>query len=675
MFALLCLAFLKTDRLSRIIATRFGLQLHPQQIFGSLLLLFFGGLVALGITGSSLGLAVKQVSFLQSDAIELFGEAQGARSDEWVVFTPYAIAQYNHSPPFPIINNNIGEDGQNMLVVGMAGSPVMHISSIAKPATWGFFLFDLKRALSWYWNFPFFACLFSLWAVISLISPGNWRTGFLLSLLFCVSPYVAAWSNWPAYATFFPSLALVLVVAILRSERSILPLVLGCILGLTLAGFALILYPPWQISISYVFLALMIGIVIRDELYRSITKRRLLAFGISFILAGAILFLWWHNAKEAIHAMQDTVYPGQRRAVSGGSVTLADLLRGFTNIMTLNRLNSPYNNQSEIASFTYFLLPLGFLFFTQAKRKLLTAVDVSMAAIIGMILIFMTIGFPLEISRPSLWGRVPPNRADLALGLATLLLCGSLLMRSGNSDPIRTNVTLNRTAFCGAIAWAALVMVGIFNLPQSIFNELSKGVLCALFAFVLATGYFLAVGRTKEFIYLSLGLAVATTFPFNPIIAAPNAIDIKVSSDIRKAMSDSAANARILVLDTQVPSMYLLANGLAVTSGVFYYPQKSFWARLDETQKATNVYNRYQHLIFTGGPVKAPEQFHIETPSLDHVRVILDMKNFDFRRTGANMVVAPKQREHELLSNPTMSLVSSEDGWSWYQVKNASHTQ
>ena len=38
-----------------------------------------------------------------------------------------AISQVYHYPKSPIVNNNWGSDGHNMLVVGMTGVPVAHI--------------------------------------------------------------------------------------------------------------------------------------------------------------------------------------------------------------------------------------------------------------------------------------------------------------------------------------------------------------------------------------------------------------------------------------------------------------------------------------------------------------------------------------------------------------------
>src|SRR6185437_13647930 len=119
------------------------------------MLISYFSLIALGISGSSIGLLYRSFSSEVKTTTIAFSP-KPIRSDEWGVFTPMAIGQFNHKPAFPIINQNIGLEGENMLIFGMTGMPVKHISALAKPATWGFFLFDLKSALAWYWWFPIF---------------------------------------------------------------------------------------------------------------------------------------------------------------------------------------------------------------------------------------------------------------------------------------------------------------------------------------------------------------------------------------------------------------------------------------------------------------------------------------------------------------------------------------
>lgn len=659
--------YFQAHNLSKVFFSITHYSINAPVIFGFTLLLSFLALLSMGLTGSSLRIGLQQTSFVQSDIINVFGKNQFIRGDEYLVFTPFSMAQYNHFPKFPIVNTNIGEDGQNMLVVGMTGVPVAHVSSIAKPATWGFFLFDLQRALSWYWYFPIFACLFALWGVIALLLPGNWRASFLVALWFSVSPYVAAWSNWPAYAVFFPSLAFISVIAILRAQSNYLLVVLGCILGVVLAGFVLLLYPPWQVSLAYVFFALLIGIVVRDKLYRNFNAVRLVAFGIAIMISGLILWEWWRSAHLAIQAMLSTVYPGQRSAVVGGSVSFPYLLRGVSNFITLHKIDGAYSNQSEIASFCYLLLPLLLSFVLRLYQKAVGVLEIVLVASISFILYFMLVGVPVEVAQFSLWGRVTPQRADIALGLSYIILCGLLLSPGMKCIPNKMSIRI--TAFVVALVWTTIAFNRISHIHASILSGFSPGVFVGLFFVVVIAGYCLAMGKFQEFIYLNLALSVATIWPFNPINIAPHGITTtSFINGFNEKKSGHVASQRILVLETQVPAMYLLASGLPVVNGVFYYPQSSLWERLDKNHTEANTYNRYQHLIFSGGVVENRDNYRIESPFPDQVRVVVNLERFDFRKTGAGFIAAPQYEGMALRKNTALTYMKNEKGWSWFQV-------
>jgi len=665
LFILVCLAYFQAEKLSGLIFSKADYFANPPAIFGLALFLCFVVLVGLGVTGSSFGLGLQQTPFVHSDEMNIWGKDRPIRSDEWLVMTPLAVSQYSHQPKFPVVNSNIGEAGENMLIVGMTGVPVAHISSIAKPATWGFFLFDLRRALSWYWCFPIFAGLFALWGVVALLLPGKWRLSFLTSLWFCVSPYVVAWSNWPAYAVFFPSIALLLFIAILQSRNKYLILTYGGILGVACAGFFLVLYPPWQVSLAYLFLALAVGVVVREKLYRNFTKIRLASYGVALIVSSWILWRWWLDAHQAVQAMLDTVYPGQRSADTGGGVSFPGLLRGYSNFITLYKLDGAYSNQSEIASFSYSLLPLIALFVLRIYQKAIGAVEIALAVSVNFFLYFMLVGIPIDVAQISFLSRVPSFRSDLSLGLSYIILCGVLL--SSGARPITKKISVRSLALAVALIWAAIAFNSVSKLHPGILSNSPPAVFVGLFIAAVVCGYWLVLGK-REYIYLSLALSVSTTCLFNPLNIAPHSVAATPSINglLKK-------QTRILVLETQVPAMFLLASGHAVANGIFYYPPKALWERLDKKRTNANTYNRYQHLFFSGGAVGNKDHYRIESPQADVVRVVVDLARFDFRKTGAGLIVGPEKLESSLQKNPTIAYVKSDNGWSWFQVAEGSN--
>ena len=227
----------------------------------------FALLVALGWTGLSLQLLSGTSG--SPDAPAFFApessvrpvalDPQVIRSDEWLVITPSALAQVHHQPPYPVVNTRLGVDGQNMMVIGMTGVPVLHVSAIAKPATWGFFALPLPNALAWYWFFPFFGCLLALWAFLEKIAPERTCRNLALSLLFCLAPYGTGWSYWPLYTAFFAAAGLWSVISMVQARTARRLWIFAILCGLFSAGFALVLYPPWQIPMALLALLLLVG--------------------------------------------------------------------------------------------------------------------------------------------------------------------------------------------------------------------------------------------------------------------------------------------------------------------------------------------------------------------------------------------------------------------------------
>lgn len=448
-------------------------------------------------------------------------------------------------------------------------------------------------------------------------------------------------------------------------------LALGCILGLALTGYVLVLYPPWQVSLGYVFLALFIGIVVRDQLYKEFNKTKLASFAAAVIITGGLLWQWWVDAQFAIQAIMATVYPGQRATLTGGTMILRTFLRGFINFITFYKFNNAFSNQSEIASFYYLLLPLAFLFGLRVFQKTVGAVEIVLLSVMAFILFYMFNGIPLELAKFSLWGRVPPQRADLAVGFSYILL-SALLLKSGQ-PPIASNFPVKLTAFTFALMWAVITTQRISRLYESLISDFSIPVRMGFLFIVFTAGYWLSLGKSKAFISLNLLLCVATIIWFNPVNIAPNNINAEPILDkINKISSGSIKKPRILVLQTQYPAMYLLAGGLPVANGVFYYPPKSLWDRLDKDHSEVKIHNRYQHLIYSGGIAGNNDHYRIVLPQkeIDVVKVVVDLEYFDFRKTGAGLIVAPAHEEDILRKNLGLNYIIKENGWSWFQIIN-----
>lgn len=639
-------------------------------ILGATIAFVFAILVACGVTGSSLELGAGKADFLDCQSIHLFGNAKPIRSDEWSLFTPLALAQANHHPAFPVINRNLGVEGQNMLILGMSGMPVAHISALAKPATWGFFLFDQRRALAWYWWFPIFGSLLALWGVFTLLIQRRHLLTLALAAWFCLSAYSAVWSHWPLYAVFFPSAALCALMAILRGQPLWRLACLSVMLGLALAGFLFFLYPPWQIPVAWLYLPLAIALIAREKLYLQITFFKLATLGLALAIAGMLAWFWWSDAREAVLLMLNTVYPG-RRVDTGGHTPIVALLRGITNLVALYRLQAPCLNQSEIISFVYLFAPLLAAIITNFRTNRFARMpEAALLLTAGFALIFMTIGIPKTLAQWSLWGMTTERRADLALGLAYYMLCG--LAIGAPRGQIRPQPGSHRhtiMAHAIAVSWALFSLIILLRLPANISLGLSPGVAAVLFCAAWLGGVWLVKGNASAFLALNIGWSAMSSLTFNPALIAPRSIGI--TPQLQHELQAHSPNcARVLAIGNRsVTATFLQASGVATVNGVFYYPQFGFWRKFDPRGMHSEIYNRFHHLVFEIGVADYPNGVYACLPYPDLVRMVVDPQKFDFAQAGAQLLVAPAANEAQLRATAELKFIGRIGGQAWFKVE------
>lgn len=633
----------------------------------------YAALVAGGITGSSLGALVGTSQYpnplldASSTVLRLAGSPRSVRSDEWLVLGGSALAQVNHQPPFPVVNRLLGLDGQNMMVIGMTGVPVAHVSTLARPATWGYFFLPLRQALAWHWYFPFFACLLALWSLLQTLAGDRPVRNLGLTLLFCSAPYAAGWSNWPLYVTAWACGALALALRMLHQPASAVRVALqGVAQGWLLACFALTLYPPWQIPLAT--LCLLLFAVRAVPVWRSQQGRwaAMPGFGCAALVCAMLLFAWWAGAQDAIAAMEATVYPGQRAALHGGDMPAAALLRGYSNVDTLAHLRYSLLNASEFASYFFLFLPLGWL----ALRQVRTAEPGLAAALLAFTcfaLFFAVAGVPPLLAQALLWHRVPGPRLDLVLGLTSVLLL-ALLPPTGT--PASQRVYAGPRMAAGlAIAWALTVATALHAIPADFYPHLSVTLLLTLSACATAMAYLWMRGHLGVAITLQLLVNLVAIATFHPIGRAP--AHVVASMETLQHALDTATGApvRVLALDrSSASSMGLAATGIPVVGGAFYYPQPTLWDAAHLPPPSWSTVNRYQHLAFVTGAPGGVEPYTITAPAPDEVLVTVDPGRFDFSRTGAQRVVAGLEAA-DLGHNPSLRLLGRSGGWTWFAVR------
>ena len=155
------------------------------------------------------------------------------------------------------------------------------------------------------------------------------------------------------------------------SQKGSTLIISAIFLGLSLPGFVMFIYPPWQVSLGYLFLLIFAGLFIRDKLYGSfkpLYRYRLLALLGAVALSGALIGAYLKVCLPDMKIMSATVYPGQRVSL-GGDTSFALLFEGLYNLWTLFTTPIGLLNATEAASY-YYLFPAVILAMCLSKRFL-----------------------------------------------------------------------------------------------------------------------------------------------------------------------------------------------------------------------------------------------------------------------------------------------------------------
>jgi hypothetical protein len=632
----------------------------------------FAVLVALGVTGSSMGVLFQ--STYGSSVLDVRGTSRAAlgnesvRGDEWGVQLPNLLAQWHHEPRFPVVNDFLGEGGQNMGVVGMTGVPVRQWAALARPATWGYFVLPLRQAMAWHWQLPFWGCLVALWFMLNVWRPKQRGLNLALSFSFCVAPYAAAWSNWPLYATMFPAFAFVVTTHLLREARAWRGVLMGACLGWLLACWGLVLYPTWIITVGSLMALIGLGWCIDYRKHLRFGMVQLLALVTCGAVLTALMGSWWLDTKDAIALMRATEYPGGRGAIPGGDLGWWWHLRGYHGLESLRR-TGPDSNPSEASSYLFLpLLTLVLIVLSLLRDRHTRWTLIGAAMFMLCYWMYTMVGIPISVARATLWGNMPTVRMDVGLGLLTALLLG--LFGSVASVP-RSKVT-QIASLAVVLLSAGLVVLTLWHTPITFVPNAGSWALVV--AMVVAISFicgWVLWGRLGSAVALTIWLYLLATLPFNPLRIAPSSVDL--AEGHRSFVMAPKASVRTLVLNGDgIGAMAFAAVGVPVVNGVFYYPHRAMWARMGLKAEEWALVNRYQHLGFYAmNDVSDAQGYRLFLGSIDQVHVHVHPQRFDFSCAGATHVAAPAQWTDALTRNPSLSKLGSYQDVVWFSVQSS----
>ncbi len=629
--------------------------------------------VAAGFTGSSLGwyrqLPGSPAVIELVGERKLFGVYRGIRGDEFIAHgTPNALRQFFHDPPFPRLNLRAGLAGRNDLVLHDTGAPVRHFSMIARPATWGFFLFSLRQALAWYWLFPLF---FGWWSVIFLFNtlfPEQRRVNFLLATAVVFSPYCAAWSFWPVNNIGGLCAAAAALLRLPAAGSRLRQCGWGLFAGWGGAVSALTIYFPRLWPAAVLLGAVVIArSSVRSQRYLLTNPRCWLAAGLGGVLFLVIVGGWYSAAAEAVEAVSRLVYPGQRR-ISGGVMSWWELMIGWLAPFTICKID--FRNQSEMQAALSLLFPLAVFIaagFRILKRQ---ALFWALAGVCGFILWYQHIGFPDWLAAITLFDRCNPPRCGVALTLAQFLMIGLIYsLRENWRRP-------GAGALAAILLWSLAVPALLFlTAPAELWQGLRVwfppaviiigGVVTAA---VYGACVILLFCKTGWFIVLFSAFNIMLGAVFNPVCIAPERIENDLSRRLAAAENLHDQGRVLFATGNDFLAVAHLLSGGRALNGYFMYQDRKLFDLFFAGRPDAGSFWRMNHLDAEITPPESP-LFTAEIPFLDRIVLRFNGAAYDFSQLPVDVLAVPEAAGAFLDRNPTLSFWYGRDGLRFYRVK------
>lgn len=615
-------------------------RVHTAWIFPIVVGLLFVVLTASGLNGSSIG-ALSAAGRGSSDVVA--GTPRSIRSDEFYVRTPIVIGQEERGFP-STVESGVGEHDVTVLV----DLPTTNWSMVFRPHEWGYAFLPLDQAFAFDW-----------WGLSAVLLLGTY--GFLLVItrrpLWSSIGAVAFWAS-PFFAWWYLALSLAVAgyglggAALLLASfhQGLSPRLRWALVGaaaFVLSCFALTFYPPFQVPLAIVVVAVSVGATWHLVADGSTAWKRILvnvavAGGVTAVVSGAYLL----TRLDTLSAIMNTAYPGNRR-VEGGGASPGYLTSAW---FGLSYVRDPAGmrarvlpNESEASSFLLlgvFLLPVLPLLWGRITASSARLRGALIGALVGtgLIAAHMYVSLPGFVSRFSLLDRVPPQRAVIGLGVGALLIAVVVGVQLDRSE----SVSWKRRVACGAVT--AVVAAGyVLNLATEFHQSGApvgrRATLLALVGVCLVVGLFFFRPLFGLGALAVCGLAVS--LPVNPLNHGLGTLtDAPLTRSIEQiaARSSGAPPGWLNTIDMSMPA--LAAAGVDDVSAVNLYPDHQAWALLDPHGTYRDIWNRYAHTRWVLDPDASEPRFGLL--SNDTVSITLDPCGRQLDELRVGHVVTPK---------------------------------
>jgi hypothetical protein len=576
--------------------------------------------VALKLSGSSIGRWQNVLHDPRPIRGLLLSTPKKIRSDEWVVWTPSILSQARQRRPFPIENPSLGY-GRTPLLMSV---PVAYYTTFFRPQLWGFFFLDLERGFSFYWCTKVFGLLLaSAWLLRQLGVRDRGIIAFGVVWIF-FSSFVQWWfSSPPMLPEMVASWAMCLgcVIAFGRETKRWRLALAGASFLLFGINFILCLYPPFQIPLFFLGIAVLAGFWMEQrKSEQPFSTRRCLWLGAAGVAAVLLaLAPFWIEMWSTLQVTAQTVYPGRRQS-AGGGYAVWQLFSGPIGFFeSEDKVPPDFPNICEASNF-YPLWPLALLGVAAGRVRRRISVSpllVMLTALIVGLSLYCVVHLPSWLLRATLLTYVHEARVLLTIGIANILLVCLFF------DRYRNPVFGKSWALAGALS-AALglgsLLYAINARNSRFFGDRVHLTILIFVNAVVVTTFFWDSGR-RWFPPAFALILICSNGLINPVMQGLGPLMESAAFREVGKLHDADPEGKWIAWGDYVTGQLAKAAGAPVFNGTKIVPDLPFLHQLDPERAYEPVYNRYAWIICT--PQVMPEEvsFSLLQPDFYTIRL------------------------------------------------------
>ena len=550
--------------------------LNKRWTIGGLLILFC---TFFEIHGSSISVYANILEHNELSDI-IFGKYRPIRSDEWLVFTPFAFSQYFTN--FSLISDIVRGAPTNMFMT--YGQAVWHPAIIFRPAQIGYLFFDTGSGLAFFWTSRLIILFLVSFEFARLFLQVDKKFSVIYAIMIAFSPLAQWWWSVNSIAEILAAGQGVVVCWKLYLEHEENRKRFLYATGFLYAAGVFIfgIYPAWQVSFGYVFLFCLIAVSFQQKnSLQSLWRDKFFwIFGTLIMLTPIIHAVY--ISRDMIELQMATEYPGRRFTTGGGwslSTTLiAFFMYGADIIVPFKSMINLFTNECEAASF-FTMAPLGWLMFFYLRFKLTVTI---------LFFVWEFTNIPAWLAKFSFMSMATNNRVRSAIDFAQLIMVfrGLTLIKNFPSPFVRLVL---------AEVIAILSVIGMYHAFPEWFG-IKKGF--SVFAFTsLSIFLILSPMNKKNFAVLAiLMLGIGATI--NPVNKGVDVIyKMPVGQKISEIVQQDKKSLWLVVDEGVTLNDFPIMFGAPTINSVNVYPVLERWKKLDPEEKYFKIYNRYAHII------------------------------------------------------------------------------